>query len=122
MSELMRIHTNIEGRVSDIRSAHPDWLCAKGCDTCCRRLAELPRLTKAEWGLLRPALAALPGERLVQIRREVAAAAEKSSGLVVCPLLDQPTGACPVYVQRELGLYCGDIEVQVAGCHLPDVV
>ena len=135
MDKLSQIHIAIEGRVSAIRSAHPDWLCAKGCDTCCRRLAELPRLTKAEWGLLRPALAALPGERLAQIRREVAAAAENSSGLVVCPLLDQSTGACPVYaqrpvacrsygfyVQRELGLYCGDIEAQVAGGNLADVV
>lgn len=54
---------------------------------------------------------------------------------VVCPLLDQTTGACPVYaqrpvacrtygfyVQRDLGLYCHDIESRVAEGTLADVV
>ena len=34
MNELTRLHADIEERVSLIRSDHPDWLCAKGCDTC----------------------------------------------------------------------------------------
>ena len=50
-------------------------------------------------------------------------------------MLDQTEGACPVYaqrpvacrtygfyVQRELGLYCGDIEARVAGGELGGVV
>lgn len=54
---------------------------------------------------------------------------------VVCPLLDQVTGACPVYsqrpvacrtygfyVQRDKGLYCHAIESQVADRQLDDVV
>jgi Fe-S-cluster containining protein len=54
---------------------------------------------------------------------------------IVCPLLDQPTGACMVYaqrpvacrsygfyVQRELGLYCQGIESRVAEGALADVV
>jgi Fe-S-cluster containining protein len=135
MDELAPIHSAIEGRVAAIRSAHPEWLCAKGCDTCCRRLAALPRLSGAEWALLRPALAALPAARLAQIGRAVAAAGEQSAGPVVCPLLDRSTGACPVYaqrpvacrsygfyVQRDLGLYCRDIEGQVADGQLADVV
>lgn len=135
MDKLSRIHADIDERVSTIRSGHPDWLCGKGCDGCCRRLAELPRLTGAEWELLRPALAALPGERLAEIRRDVAARAGQSAGPVICPLLDHASGACPVYaqrpvacrsygfyVQRDLGLYCRDIEAQVAAGSLADVV
>ena len=54
---------------------------------------------------------------------------------LVCPLLDPASGACPVYaarpvacrtygfyVQRELGLYCHDIESRVADGALADVV
>ena len=135
MDKLSRIHLEIDERVSTIRSGHPDWLCGKGCDACCRRLAELPRLTGTEWELLRPALAVLPSERLAEIRREVAALAEPAAGPVVCPLLDRASSACPVYaqrpvacrsygfyVQRDLGLYCRDIEAQVAAGNLADVI
>ena len=54
---------------------------------------------------------------------------------LVCSMLDEMEGACPVYaqrpvacrtygfyVQRALGLYCGDIEARVAGGELGDVV
>ena len=54
---------------------------------------------------------------------------------MVCPLLDESSGACPVYaqrpvaccsygffVQRDLGLYCHDIEKLVAEGALSDVV
>jgi len=54
---------------------------------------------------------------------------------VVCPLLDSSNGACSIYaqrpvacrtygffVQRELGLYCRDIEALVADGVLSDVV
>ena len=93
-------------------------------------------LTAAEWGLLRDALAALPAQRLGEIRQKMLAlAAAQPSFPVVCPLLDPASGACPVYaarpvacrtygfyVQRELGLYCRDIESQVADGALADVV
>ena len=62
------------------------------------------------------------------------AAAPRSSP-VVCPLLDPVSGACPVYaarpvacrtygfyVQRELGLYCREIESRVADGALSAVV
>jgi uncharacterized protein len=136
MSDLPGIHADIDARVLTIRSARPDWLCGKGCDDCCRRLAELPQLTAAEWALLRSGLARLPAPRLAEIRQTTATLARRqSSGPVVCPLLDQTSGACPVYaerpvacrsygfyVQRDLGLYCHDIEAQVAAGRLDDVV
>ena len=132
---LSRLHIEIDARVHAIRAGRPDWLCGKGCDNCCRRLAEAPQLTEAEWNLLREGLVALPSERLREISRDMAALAEQRSRPVVCPLLDHTTGACPVYaqrpvacrsygfyVQRDLGLYCRDIESRVADGALADVV
>ena len=135
-ASLAEILADIDARVDAIRADHPDWLCAKGCDGCCRRLAAMPSLTAAEWGLLRAALAALAPPRLTEIRQKMAAlVASPRSFSVVCPLLDPASGACPVYaarpvacrtygfyVQRELGLYCHAIESRVADGALSGVV
>jgi Fe-S-cluster containining protein len=130
---LSQLHREIDARVQAIRENRPDWLCGKGCDGCCRRLAEIPQLTAAEWVLLQQGLAALSSERLGEIRWQMAALTEH--GPVVCPLLDQTTGVCTVYaqrpvacrtygfyVQRDKGLYCHDIELRVVEGALPDVV
>jgi len=135
MSTLTQLHADIEARVQAIRGGHPDWLCRMGCDGCCRRLAEIPRLTEAEWDLLREGLAALPPEQLREIGRNITALAEQTSRPIVCPLLDQSAGACRVYahrpvacrtygfyVQRDKGLYCKDIESRVAGGDWAEVV
>jgi len=135
MTTLFRLHVDIDARVQAIREDRPDWLCGKGCDSCCRRLAEVPRLTAAEWELLRVGLAALPPECLEEIGRDMMALAGQRSRPVVCPLLDRSSGACLVYaqrpvacrtygfyVQRDLGLYCRDIESRVADGALADVV
>ena len=132
---LFQIHTDIDERVRLIREGHPEWLCGKGCDSCCRHLAEVPRLTAAEWEVLQEGLAALPPEQLEEIGRRMLALADNPSRPVVCPMLDRATGACPVYlhrpvacrsygfyIERNLGLYCGDIEALVAQGALPDVV
>lgn len=128
MNSLSELHADIEARVQAIRDAHPDWLCSLGCDGCCHRLAEIPLLTEAEWDWLREGLAALPPEQLREIGRGIAALAGQSSRPIVCPLLDKSSGACRVYayrpvacrtygfyVQRNLGLYCNNIESRVAG-------
>ena len=135
MTSLSKIHTDIDARVQAIRGDHPDWLCAKGCDSCCRRLAEIPRLTAAEWDLLKEGLAALAPERLLEISQAMAKLPSQQTRPVVCPLLNRSTGACPVYaqrpvacrtygfyVQRNLGMYCQDIELRVAEGNLADVV
>ena len=135
MPPLSRLHQEIDARVASIREHHPEWLCGKGCDSCCRRLAAVPQLTAAEWELLRSGLAALAPEQLAAIRRDVADLASQTTRPVICPLLDRTTGACPVYaerpvacrsygfyVQRDQGLYCHDIESQVAAGALADVV
>lgn len=135
MNPLSRLHQDIDARVASIRADHPEWLCGKGCDTCCRRLAAVPQLTAAEWELLRGGLAALAPEQLAFIRRNIAELTSQPTRPIVCPLLDRATGACPVYaqrpiacrsygfyVQRDKGLYCHDIETQVTDGSLGDVV
>lgn len=134
-AQLFRLHLEIDARVAAIRDDRSDWLCRKGCDNCCRRLADAPTLTAAEWCLLREGLAELAPGRLEEIRAAMAELANEATRPVVCPLLDRAAGACLVYAhrpvacrtygffaQRELGLYCHDIEVRVAGGELDDVV
>ena len=135
MTTLSRLQYDIDARVQAIREAHPGWLCGKGCASCCRRLAEIPQLTAAEWRLLREGLAALSPERLQAISRDLAALVGQRWRPIVCPLLDPSTNACPVYaqrpvacrtygfyVQRNLGLYCHEIESRVTDGTLADVV
>ena len=135
MSCLARLHEAIEQRVGAIRTARPDWLCGKGCDACCRQLAALPRLTRAEWELLREGLAALPPDRLADIQHRLEALGEQPPRPVTCPLLDPVSGACPVYVyrpiacrtygfyrQRDKGLYCQKIEAQETTGALDEIV
>lgn len=135
MNTLAKLHADIDQRVDFIRAEHPDWLCRSGCEGCCHRLAEIPRLTAAEWALLREGLAALPEELLRTIRQNVEALGEQQTRPIVCPMLNQEAGTCRVYryrptacrtygfyVQRDKGLYCKDIEIQVARGSLDDVV
>lgn len=135
MNTLAQLHTDIEDRVQAIRDDHPDWLCGLGCDGCCHRLAEVPLLTTSEWDLLREGLAALPPEQLREIGRDIATMAKQPTRPIICPLLDRSAGACRVYahrpiacrtygfyVQRDLGLYCKDIESRVTGGALAGVV
>ena len=135
MSQLTELHADIDVRVLSIRENNANWLCGKGCDSCCKRLAEVPQLTAAEWDLLREGLGGLAPEHLQSISREITALASSTARPVICPLLDRTTGACPVYLhrpvacrsygfymQRNLGLFCRDIEKQVADGALPNVV
>ncbi|MBR0568163.1 YkgJ family cysteine cluster protein [Azoarcus sp. L1K30] len=132
---LFQLHAAIDTRVHAIRAEREAWLCGKGCDSCCRRLADIPTLTEAEWQLLLQGLNAMTGAQREDIHLKMAALASTQTRPVVCPMLDETTGACPVYaqrpvacrtygfyVQRELGLYCSDIESQVNEGMLADVV
>ena len=135
MTPLTELHADIDDRVDAIRAARPDWLCRRGCDGCCRRLGEIPRLTRAEWDWLLAGLRALPAEQLDAIRQAVTRWADEPTRPLLCPLLDQAAGACRVYahrpvacrtygfyVERDLGLYCKDIEAQVESGELAEVV
>lgn len=135
MAALFRLHAEVDRRVASIRDSWPDWLCGKGCDGCCQRLAEIPQLHAAEWELLRQGLAGLTPQHLQQIDTDMAALASQITRPLTCPLLDRESGACPVYaqrpvacrtygfyVQRDKGVYCKQIEAQVDAGALSDVV
>ena len=126
LETLAALDAEVETRVAAIRADHPDWLCGKGCDACCRRLATLPQLTPPEAERLRAALAALAVAEVATIRRRLAALGPAPAAPVTCPLLDPQSGACPVYaarplacrsygfyVERDKGLYCPEIEARV---------
>lgn len=133
--QLVLLHKNIDERVQSIRNHHSDWLCCKGCDGCCRRLAEIPLLTETEWLLLREGLEQLPEEMQNDIAKRVAALADQTARPLTCPILDERTNACPIYpqrpiacrtygfyVQRDAGLYCREIESQEATGKLVNVI
>ena len=135
MSTLTQLHVAIDVRVQTILEERSDWLCGKGCDNCCRQLASVPQLTLAEWDLLREGLADLTPEQLREVRTNMTSLTSQQSRPVTCPMLDMSSGTCPVYaqrpvacrtygfyVQRDKGLYCHDIESQVADGALDDVV
>ncbi len=126
LNTLHQLHDDIAARVKTISDDNQDWLCRIGCDGCCRRLAEIPRLTIEEWQWLKIGLAALPSDQLEDIKLDISSLAEQTSRPIICPMLNQTEGACRVYehrpvacrtygfyVQRELGLYCKDIEALV---------
>jgi len=135
MNDLYKLHEDIDDRVRTILEDRSDWLCRLGCDGCCRRLAEIPRLSAAEWERLKEGLAALPSAQLGDIGRDINALAGQLEKPVVCPMLDREAGACCVYahrpvacrtygfyVQRDKGLYCQDIASRVEAGTWSDVV
>lgn len=135
MISLTVIHAGIDARVASIRENTADWPCEKGCDACCRQLADVPQLSAEEWALLQEGLAALPSGQIAEIRRRVAALSINRPHQVTCPMLDPASGACPVYahrpvacrtygfyVQRDKGLYCAEIEARVAEGQLAEVI
>jgi Fe-S-cluster containining protein len=133
MTKLAQLHVDIDVRVQTILENRSDWLCTKGCDSCCRQLAEVPQLTLAEWDLLREGLQGLAPERLLEISKNMVALTR--SRPITCPMLDLAAGTCPVYAQRPVacrtygfyaqrdkGLYCNDIETRVDDGKWADVV
>lgn len=123
-TRLLAIYDDIERRTRLTSTEHAWWPCRRGCDTCCRRLADVPQLGRAEWALLREGLDALtPAVRAeVDARIDALARAEREQRLprhVTCPMLDEHQGACLVYehrpaacrtygfyVERGIGLHC----------------
>ena len=132
---LTQLHADIDARVQAIRESRPDWLCRRGCAACCHRLADIPQLTRPEWDLLQEGLEALPTGEREAIHHRVLALADQNSRPILCPMLDEAAGACRVYphrpvacrtygffVERNLGLYCKDIEAQVERGELSMVI
>lgn len=122
---LLEIYDGIESRTHATNRAHAFWPCKRGCDGCCRSLAEIPRISRAEWDVLREGLDLLSAEARAIVDAKMATMATLAErpiegGKVVCPMLDEDEGACLVYahrpaacrtygyyVRRGDGLHCG---------------
>ncbi|MEQ9497138.1 MAG: YkgJ family cysteine cluster protein [Deltaproteobacteria bacterium] len=111
----------IERRVEAVRSDR-DWPCRKGCDLCCRSLANPPRLSESEWRRI---------DAVLDDARRARARAHDDPR--VCPFLEE--GACSIYAVRPLacrtygyyvedgrGLWCDEIEQAVEAGRAEGVV
>ena len=100
---LLDIYEGVQRRTDATLRAHPWWPCRRGCDLCCRRLADVPRVTSEEWALLREGIEGLPQPLRAEVdgRLALLAARPPDAGEhVVCPLLDESDGACRLYAYR----------------------
>jgi uncharacterized protein len=135
LPELVTIQQTIDRRVSAIRADRGDWFCSKGCDDCCRSLAAIPEMTRAEWELLRVGWSSLPPAVRQAVAGRIHCLEADPSRPIICPFLDREAGACLVYesrplacrtygfyVDHDLGLYCRKIEASVDRGELSDVV
>lgn len=119
---LLEIYDGVESRTRATNDAHAFWPCKRGCDGCCRSLAEVPRISRAEWDILREGLDLLGPEARATVDANVAKLAEGpiEPRKIVCPMLDEHEGVCLVYahrpavcrtygyyVERGDGLHCG---------------
>lgn len=130
--KLLAIYDGIDERTRATAESRDWWPCRRGCDTCCHRLAEIPRMVRAEWELLREGLDALSPPVRAEVDAKIAALAgvEREGRVprhVVCPMLDEREAACLVYahrpgacrtygfyVERGIGLHCDRITEAVA--------
>ena len=100
-SELRILHQQIQTRATQITTDHHDWPCRKGCSDCCRNLASVPLLTRAEWQLADNAIQSLPAQTANQIYERIKDAS-RASRPVVCPMLDTEAGTCLIYDARPI--------------------
>ncbi|HVJ94746.1 MAG TPA: YkgJ family cysteine cluster protein [Labilithrix sp.] len=138
---LLTIYEDIERRTQSTAAAHPWWPCRRGCGGCCRRLADVPQLTQAEWLYVRegidalaPAVRGAVMERIARLEELVTTGSLPPH--VTCPILDdsEGDGVCLVYRHRPAacrthGFYarradelCCDLVVSAADASGEDVV
>jgi Fe-S-cluster containining protein len=130
--DLFVLQAEVEVRCGAVRESQLEWLCRAGCDLCCRSLPRIPEATAEEWRLVDEGLQRLPAA----IRREVDSrigTIESRSAPFTCPFLsggtclvyEQRPIACRTYgfyVERGVGLYCGDIHDRAERGELDAVV
>jgi|RhiMetdeSRZDD1v2_1073273.scaffolds.fasta_scaffold117369_2 uncharacterized protein len=97
---LQVIYTDIAQRVRAITAARPIWPCHKGCDGCCRRLAQPPEMTATEWQVVYQGFLQLSPTTQHEVARRIQALADWQDGPVACPFLDATHGTCLIYDHR----------------------
>ncbi len=122
---LDEIYAEIEARSAACMAARPSWPCRRGCDHCCRTLANVPDVSETEWRRMWREIEAMDSAEFETVRRRMQTLQthEPDSGHVICPLLDRNAGACRIYagrpaacrmygfyVTRTGNLWCDDIQ------------
>ncbi|MCG8462671.1 MAG: YkgJ family cysteine cluster protein [Holophagales bacterium] len=103
MTELLPIlDAETAERATTLETERPSWPCRRGCDACCRSLAEPLRLTRAEWRRCEAGLDGLELEVRRKVERRLREAVERSSAPYTCPFLERRKGACRVYAHRPI--------------------
>ena len=98
--QLEVIYTDIAQRVRAITEERPLWPCHKGWDGCCRRLAQPPEITAAEWHVVHQGFLHLSPVTQHEVARRIRALAHWQGGPVTCPFLDDTHGTCLIYAYR----------------------
>jgi Fe-S-cluster containining protein len=114
---LQVLFAEVATRASALGAEHPGWPCMRGCGACCRALARVPELTRAEWELLERALDGMSDDErsacLQEAHRLEASVREHGAERrCQCPFFDGTHEACRVYEARPLacrsyGFYAG---------------
>jgi uncharacterized protein len=110
---LQLLFDQVAARSAALTLAHPGWPCARGCGACCRSLARVPELSRAEWLLIEAALDALPNaQRSACVEQAHALQLRDQDQRCQCPLFDQSGEICRIYEARPLacrtyGYYAG---------------
>ena len=94
------LYEEIDERAAAVAGHRPDWPCRKGCDQCCRSLAEAPALSRTEWREVERGLDLLEEGPRRQIEDRLGQVARIQGGPVLCPFLDLDLGACYIYAHR----------------------
>lgn len=97
---LADLYAAIDQRVAAITAAQPLWPCHKGCDGCCRRLAQTPEMTAAEWHVVYNGFLHLEPAMQDHVASKIRALAQAPQPHVMCPFLDDTSGACRIYAHR----------------------
>lgn len=97
---LAKLYVEIQSRTDQAQADQPNWPCHKGCDLCCRQLAQIPDITAVEWQRLWRGMQTLPNDIQQSVIKKIMALADHENGRIVCPLLDEQAGACRVYDSR----------------------
>lgn len=127
---LQLLFDEVAARCATLTEAHPAWPCAQGCGACCRSLARVPELTRAEWQRIEEALDALPDAQLSACLTQANALQHTDEDQrCQCPFFDPNGDTCRIYEARPLacrtyGFYTGrrhDAWCELVAAHLTEV-
>ncbi len=100
---LEELYARLDARARAVMERRQGWPCRRGCDHCCRHLAEPLPVTALEWEYLWEGFQQLPAEAQADVRARVEALRNAGAARpFTCPLLDPATGGCRVYAHRPL--------------------